>query len=352
MPKTRIDWNNEEIDMLAEAATKIAPNGEKISPAMVNRLQHELLPANRQRKISAYKHIESLTKRIAALRSGVVPAKRVLPTKKARQQSASMKPVERVRWATSECEAIVSEAMLLWRKNPVDGINIGLVSKAMHKTLPENRWRKLATWQNVKEIRKMLEAKMCEIIEAHDNPVVKETVKEIQLEPRITIEEMLAKAPLPTLMSVAMSRFTTELMAGQQILTETLAGMMNKPLEATVTMRPHQTSTVVSPTAHVPRVAVIGLIPQQEQELVKVLGNESLKLTFIDKDKSPNAAAIPQSADHVIMVTKFIPHKWRDVVLSVAKEKLIEVRTINDAREELKVIRGKFVADSLRPALG
>lgn len=57
---------------------------------------------------------------------------------------------------------------------------------------------------------------------------------------------------------------------------------------------------------NLPRIAIVGLLPGQVQEVGKTLGNK-LDLRFISKDQ--NKPVFPQ-VDYIILITKFISHNW------------------------------------------
>jgi len=55
-------------------------------------------------------------------------------------------------------------------------------------------------------------------------------------------------------------------------------------------------------------VAIVGLMPWQASKVESNYGKE-IDLRFIETDTAPSrASSIAQSSDHVILMTKFIPH--------------------------------------------
>ncbi|MBK3333518.1 DUF2325 domain-containing protein [Burkholderia pseudomallei] len=333
-PIRRVTWTDEELERVGREAFEILQaDGSLSNMEAVRRAQAAMLGPDRHRVIKQERDLSAILPIWADLRATKTappePAPEPEPAPDPEPTKTRKTPV---RWTAEERRKIAAESKRLL-KGFEDMSQLDAIRKAIEYTMPAGRRREITgfdqvawiidEWTVVDELERATER------EAREQAAEAERVAE---ELRRAIEAARAEAenaqaidpaslPLETLIGALGTRIAGMLLRsiGEQLqdsimqrITEALGhmAMPPAPLPEGVT-RLH-----AAPRDRKPRVLVVGLIRQQEDDLRHALG-EILRLDFSKADDHSMLEDKARNADLVVLMTKFISHKHQDTVKRV-----------------------------------
>lgn len=262
------------------------------------------------------------------------------PMPKPKPRRARQTPIQtgsRVFWNEEETNRLVDGFIEEWRKNPLASNET--FARVMHRLLPHNRWRKLNNIPNA--IRAKILQKQVGILTPQP-PQLK--VIEVPIE--VPLSRCLEQASFKDLLGEIGSRFDTALNGLSHF---TRPQVPSVSVSVPIPSVPSTSSApIIQSTPAYPRIWLIGPLEGQFKELRERLRNHPLKfLGCADKDKSPSAVGIPQSADYVLIDTRFANHAWTNHAHRiVGREKTIllsGIRSIEDWLRDLAVKTQKSI---------
>ncbi|KNA31017.1 hypothetical protein ADU20_27200 [Burkholderia pseudomallei] len=355
--KTLVRWKKDEVELLARAARDIRAKDLSLTHLEAVRMaQARALPPHRQRELRQHREVAEVVKAIRDLASlDYVGAKREAkeaepaldaveslaatgfdPTNVAAEIVEPASTKERralVRWNPEERRKIAIESKRLLN-GFADMSKVEAIRKAIEYTMPAGRQRDISSlfqvpwitdeWKIVDELdRSEREEREAREQAAEAGRVAEESRRAIEA---ARAEAEKAKAidpaslPFDTLIEAIGVKVAGMLLRsiGEQLqesimqrITEALGHMAAPaPLPEGVT-RLH-----AAPRHRKPRVLIVGLLNQQEQDMTKAMG-EFLSLDYAKSEHHTTLEDKARNADLVVLMTKFISHKHQDIVQRV-----------------------------------
>lgn len=351
--KTLVRWTNDELELLARTTRDIRAKDLSLTHLEAVRMAQERgLPPHRRRELRQHREVAEVVKAIRELASldyanlGAKPeAKQAEPvaaaiTQSDKAHSDAAKPTSTkehkalVRWNSEERRKIAVESKRLLNGFG-DMSKVEAIRKAIKYTMPAGRQRDISSlfqvpwitdeWKVVDE----LDRAEREEREAREQAAEAERIAEesrraieaarIEAEKAKTIDP--ASMPFETLIEAIGVKVAGMLLRsiGEQLqesimqrITEALGhmGAPAAPLPEGVA-RLH-----AAPRHRKPRVLIVGLLNQQEQDMTKAMG-ELLNLDYAKSEHHTTLEDKARNADLVVLMTKFISHKHQDIVQRV-----------------------------------
>ncbi|MBF3951878.1 hypothetical protein ISG27_12610 [Burkholderia pseudomallei] len=369
--KVPVFWTGEEKMIVARAMRKLRTNDPSLTNLEAARLaQNEALPVDRQRVLAQERQItelvalireialqESLAQRpkpapeVVAQAQPEQPGEPAPEPRRGRQTIAETRADQQhmietqianptpskdrktlVRWSAEERRKIALKSKRL-RAEILGMTRLDAVRKAIESELAPGRRRNITKfeqvdwieeeWTAIEEVERVERAQ----IEAREQAA--ELARQTE-ESRRAIEAARAEAeaakaidpaslPFATLIEAIGVKIAGMLMrsVGEQIqdsimqrITEALGHIaMPAPLPEGATLH-------TAPRHRKPRVLVVGLVRQQEDDVTRALG-ELFNLQYARVEHADNLEVKARGADLVVLMTKFISHKHREVVRRV-----------------------------------
>ncbi|CAJ8910918.1 Uncharacterised protein [Burkholderia pseudomallei] len=343
--KSPVYWRPEEKMLVARAMRKLRTNDPSLSNLDAARLaQKEALPVDRQRVLIQERQITELTALIREIAQQESLAQRPTPVpvpvpqvvEALAAEPASTKDRKTlVRWNAEERRKIAIESKRLL-KDFEDISKVEAIRKAVEYTMPTDRQREISSlfqvpwisdeWKIVDELdRTEREERQARERAAEAERVAEESRRAIEA---ARAEAEKAKAidpaslPLETLIGALGTRIAGMLLRsiGEQLqesimqrITEALG---NVTLPSPGVLPEGATRLHAAPRHRKPRVLVVGLVRQQEDDVTRSLG-ELFNLQYARVEHADNLEDKARGADLVVLMTKFISHKHQDVVRRV-----------------------------------
>lgn len=343
--KTLVRWTNDELQLLARTTRDIRAKDLSLTHLEAVRMaQERALPPHRQRELRQHRQVAEVVKAIRELASlDYVGAKReekqaepapALGAAAITQPTSTNEHKTLVRWNPGERRKIAVESKRLLNGFE-DMSKVEAIRKAIEYTMPAGRKRDISSlfqvpwitdeWKIVDE----LERSEREEREARERALELERQAEesrrateaarIEAEKAKTIDP--ASMPFETLIEAIGVKVAGMLLRsiGEQLqesimqrITEALGhmGAPAAPLPEGVA-RLH-----AAPRHRKPRVLIVGLLNQQEQDMTKAMG-ELLNLDYAKSEHHTTLEDKARNADLVVLMTKFISHKHQDIVQRV-----------------------------------
>lgn len=359
--RTSVFWTQEEKTILARAVRTIRMEDPSLTNLEAVRLaQKRVLPADRNRPLVQERQITdiiALMRDIAIQEKVAPPAPTVPDSWRAAfpvSESTGFEPTsiaailnepdapeptstkERktlVRWNAEEKRKIAVESKRLLN-GFADMSKVEAIRKAIEYTMPAHRQREIASlvqvpwiadeWKVVDELERAAER------EAGEQAAEAERIAE---ESRRAIEAARAEAekaktidpaslPLETLIGALGTRIAGMLLRsiGEQLqesimqrITEALG---NVTLPSPGVLPEGATRMHAAPRDRKPRVLIVGLVRQQEDDVRRALG-ELFRFDYVRVEHADNLEEKARGADLVVLMTKFISHKHQDIVRRV-----------------------------------
>lgn len=199
-----------------------------------------------------------------------------------------------VRWTDTEVEAVAAETVSLRLSHPFETI-LELVNKAIHKALPEDRWRNIATFSLERRLPPRIKALWSDLVKA-SGPVTAPEPLIIQIEVPVPLDytKLLSQLDGPTIAALAVAKM-------EQTFARMNVARVEQPREVAPTQRCVSILEAASPKPKRPRVAVLTISGQHEDIKAKVNGlNEKLDIRLIDSEKSCSGL---NSCDYAIVTS-------------------------------------------------
>lgn len=357
--KTPVFWTTEEKMIVARAMRELRAKDLSLTNLEAARLaQSEALPVDRQRVLAQERQIAELVALIReiALQESLA-ARPALETVRAGQQQmleatlANTAPPSwrqafpekpapegkrkaHVRWTSDDKRLIALESKRL-RSTNIGMTRLDAIRQAIEYALPPERRRNINKFEKVAdwiedEWKALDEAERATQAEREARERAAELERQAEESRRATeaarAEAEAAKAldpaslPFATLIEAIGVKIAGMLLrsVGEQLqdsimqrITEALGNVtLPSPLPEGAT-RLH-----AAPRNRKPRVLVVGLVRQQEEDIKRALG-ELLTLEYARVEHADNLEDKARGADLVVLMTKFISHKHQDIVRRV-----------------------------------
>ncbi|CAJ8174408.1 Uncharacterised protein [Burkholderia pseudomallei] len=371
-PIRRITWTDHEVELVAREAFEVlkSENGSISNMEAVRRAQETVLAPDRHRVIRQERDLTALLPVWADLRAAeaapaepepapeptvpdswraAFPVSESLastgfePTSLAAILNESDEPEPAstkdrktlVRWNAEERRKIAVESKRLLNDFEDMG-KLEAIRKAIEYTMPPNRQRDISSIVHVPWITdewKVIDAlnrTEREERQARERAAEAERIAE---ESRRAIEAARAEAektktidpaslPLETLIGALGTRIAGMLLRsiGEQLqesimqrITEALG---NVTLPSPGVLPEGATRMHAAPRDRKPRVLIVGLVRQQEDDVRRALG-ELFRFDYVRVEHADNLEEKARGADLVVLMTKFISHKHQDIVRRV-----------------------------------
>lgn len=215
-------------------------------------------------------------------------------------------PKRRIEWEDSELEAVAKAFVSARCGNPFES-PILLANQAQEEALAEDRRRKLVTLPTNLRAKIMNHWRSTLAKEADEHPPV---VLTVEVPKPFDYTEALNNFDCATLVALLMGKLGKEVGAIQNQLAGITEGLGSRP---SVAPQPALKLPAVfaKPEKHKPRIAIIGPLPGQMNDIQKQVDQVALpvELRFVDKEAS--SPSLPTSCDFAI-VTRHNRHKWFD----------------------------------------
>ncbi len=365
--KTPVFWTTEEKMIVARAMRELRAKDPSLTNLEAARLaQNEALPVDRQRVLAQERQITELValireialqESLAAPREEPKRGRPTLETVRAEQQqmleatlpntpppswrqafpekpASEGKRKTHVRWTADDKRLIALESKRL-RSTNIGMTRLDAIRQAIEYALPPERRRNINKFEKVAdwiedEWKALDEAERATQAEREARERAAELERQAEESRRATeaarAEAEAAKAldpaslPFATLIEAIGVKIAGMLMrsVGEQLqdsimqrITEALGNVtLPSPLPEGAT-RLH-----AAPRNRKPRVLVVGLVRQQEEDIKRALG-ELLTLEYARVEHADNLEDKARGADLVVLMTKFISHKHQDIVRRV-----------------------------------
>ncbi|MBF3820789.1 hypothetical protein ISF98_05580 [Burkholderia pseudomallei] len=331
-PIRRITWTDHEVELVAREAFEVlkSENGSISNMEAVRRAQATVLAPDRHRVIRQERDLTALLPVWADLRAAEAAPAEPEP---ASEPTSTKERKTLVRWNAEERRKIAVESKRLLNDFEDMG-KLEAIRKAIEYTMPPNRQRDISSivhvpwitdeWKVIDE----LDRTEREERQARERAAEAERVAE---ESRRAIEAARAEAEAAKAIDPASLPFATLIEAigvkiagmllrsiGEQLqdsimqrITEALGHItVSAPLPEGAT-RLH-----AAPRERKPRVLVVGLVRQQEDDVTRSLG-ELFNLQYARVEHGDNLEDKARGADLVVLMTKFISHKHQEIVRRV-----------------------------------
>jgi len=239
--------------------------------------------------------------------------------------------MRKVRWTMEEREDLAKRAANIIRKQGVTMAKA--LKRAQEAGLPEERRRKLGALD--KAMRLGIHKYLNELKQEQPAVVKTEVIREVLVHP-LTIRDL----PMEDLVNEVFRR--TLFSAG---FDQKLHGMIVAPIVqairqelptlAKILLSARKASKETKPKeAVLPRVFVIGLLPEQAHEIEKAFDGV-VKLSFSADGRIDHLRPLAANADRTILMQKFSSHSIQDVAKSVAGKHFM---VCNGATSNLKAL--------------
>jgi hypothetical protein len=259
-----------------------------------------------------FNRLPSRSNRGAHLRAGVPRA--------ARKSSGT-----RVMWASGELDVLSAAVLAELRASPCDGLSVALVKKAMHKTLPPDRWRTFAALTMLPgDWLDGLRSKYWSIVEAGFNPPPPPPPVDRPVPVPVDADKFLRDLPLPKLAAVLAEREMAARLHFYQILpaappvAPALGGPAPRPPVRTSVSAERLASsglTVDDLPALFPKVQMVGMRGHEDSFVRQHLARHPVTiLQSIDPSVPANPQLLSDAADCFIVNTKTASQAWRVLV--------------------------------------
>lgn len=217
--------------------------------------------------------------------------------------------MSRIFWTEEEKDRII-ERVFSMRQNDPESSLTAIVNRAMSQ-LPEDRRRQVPSVKVIPWLPEAIKQRFAEqrkLVRTHEQvrneaAVAEQKHSDLRNQLREALDkarrEALSKAPLADLLTALVEK-----------LKERDTGELNRlkerveRLERGAAKSPTAPAPEPTPEAKLPSVLIVGMLPNQNRELLTHFG-KGVKLVFLDKDNE--SAAIP-NADAAVVNAKFISH--------------------------------------------
>ncbi|CAJ3246220.1 DUF2325 domain-containing protein [Burkholderia pseudomallei] len=366
VPIRRVSWTDDELEQVArEAFAVLQADGSLSNMEAVRRAQVSVLSAERHRTIRQERDLTALlpiwadlrAKKTAPPEPTSTPAPEPEPAsepRKGRQTITETRADQRlmletqianptpskdrktlVRWSAEEQRKIAVESKRLLNEFE-DMSRVEAIRKAIEYTMPTNRQRDISSvfqvpwindeWKVIDELnRTEREERQARERAAEAERIAEESRRAIEAaraeaEKAKTIDP--ASLPLETLIGALGTRIAGMLLRsiGEQLqesimqrITEALG---NVTLPSPGVLPEGATRMHAAPRDRKPRVLIVGLVRQQEDDVRRALG-ELFRFDYVRVEHADNLEEKARGADLVVLMTKFISHKHQDIVRRV-----------------------------------
>ncbi|WP_273944917.1 hypothetical protein [Burkholderia pseudomallei] len=333
-PIRRITWTDHEVELVAREAFEVlkSENGSISNMEAVRRAQETVLAPDRHRVIRQERDLTALLPVWTDLRAAEAAPAEPEP---APEPTSTEERKTLVRWNAEERRKIAVESKRLLNDFEDMG-KLEAIRKAIEYTMPPNRQRDISSivhvpwitdeWKVIDE----LDRTEREERQARERAAEAERVAE---ESRRAIEAARAEAEAAKAIDPASLPFATLIEAigvkiagmllrsiGEQLqesimqrITEALG---NVTLPSPGVLPEGATRMHAAPRDRKPRVLVVGLVRQQEDDVSRALG-ELFRFDYARVEHADNLEEKARGADLVVLMTKFISHKHQDIVRRV-----------------------------------
>ncbi|MBF3779525.1 hypothetical protein ISG18_12595 [Burkholderia pseudomallei] len=333
-PIRRITWTDHEVELVAREAFEVlkSENGSISNMEAVRRAQETVLAPDRHRVIRQERDLTALLPVWTDLRAAEAAPAEPEP---APEPTSTKERKTLVRWNAEERRKIAVESKRLLNDFEDMG-KLEAIRKAIEYTMPPNRQRDISSiihvpwitdeWKVIDE----LDRTEREERQARERAAEAERVAE---ESRRAIEAARAEAEAAKAIDPASLPFATLIEAigvkiagmllrsiGEQLqesimqrITEALG---NVTLPSPGVLPEGATRMHAAPRDRKPRVLVVGLVRQQEDDVSRALG-ELFRFDYARVEHADNLEEKARGADLVVLMTKFISHKHQDIVRRV-----------------------------------
>ena len=378
--KPRVVWTDDEMMTLAHATRALRMNDPSLTPLEAVRLaQKQVLAAHRHRALDQTRQIEDIQKLIREIAFQVEIDKAAPPKPAPAESSPEADAVQSlastvfdatgiavaltqadaadaggddksapadakakrtlIRYTAEERRTIARESKRLLAGFE-DMSRLEAVRKAIEYTMPADRQRTISTFEQVgwiadewKAIEQQERAER-EAREAREHAAEVERVAEQAREQsRIATEAARAEAEAAKAVDPASLPFDTLIGAIGAKVAGMLLHSIGEHLQESIMQRVSEalghltvnmpavlpegvTRLHSAPRNRKPRVLIVGLLNQQEQDMTKAMG-EMLNLDFAKSEHHKNLEDKARNADLVVLMTKFISHHHTEVVQKV-----------------------------------
>lgn len=369
-PIRRITWTDHEIELVAREAFEVlkSENGSISNMEAVRRAQETVLAPDRHRVIRQERDLTALLPVWADLRAAeAAPAEpepapeptvpdswraafpvseslastgfeptsiaAILNEPDAPEPTSTKERKTLVRWNAEEKRKIAVESKRLLN-GFADMSKVEAIRKAIEYTMPAHRQREIASlvqvpwiadeWKVVDELERAAEREAGE--QAAEAERAAEELRRATEAARAEAEKARAidpaSLPLETLIGALGTRIAGMLLRsiGEQLqesimqrITEALG---NVTLPSPGVLPEGATRMHAAPRDRKPRVLIVGLVRQQEDDVRRALG-ELFRFNYVRVEHADNLEEKARGADLVVLMTKFISHKHQDIVRRV-----------------------------------
>ena len=369
-PIRRITWTDHEIELVAREAFEVlkSENGSISNMEAVRRAQETVLAPDRHRVIRQERDLTALLPVWADLRAAeAAPAEpepapeptvpdswraafpvseslastgfeptsiaAILNEPDAPEPTSTKERKTLVRWNAEEKRKIAVESKRLLN-GFADMSKVEAIRKAIEYTMPAHRQREIASlvqvpwiadeWKVVDELERAAEREAGE--QAAEAERAAEELRRATEAARAEAEKARAidpaSLPLETLIGALGTRIAGMLLRsiGEQLqesimqrITEALG---NVTLPSPGVLPEGATRMHAAPRDRKPRVLIVGLVRQQEDDVRRALG-ELFRFDYVRVEHADNLEEKARGADLVVLMTKFISHKHQDIVRRV-----------------------------------
>ncbi|CAK0233331.1 Uncharacterised protein [Burkholderia pseudomallei] len=346
--KSPVHWRPEEKMLVARAMRKLRTNDPSLSNLEAARLAQGELAADRQRVLIQERQVTeliALVRELALQESLAQRPKSSAPPQVvealASNEPDAAEPVSAkdrktlVRWNAEERRKIAVESKRLLNDFE-DMSKVEAIRKAIEYTMPTERQRDISSvfqvpwitdeWKVIDELdRTEREERQARERAAEAERIAEESRRAIEA---ARAEAEKAKAidpaslPLETLIGALGTRIAGMLLRsiGEQlqesIMQRISEALGNVTLPSPGVLPEGATRMHAAPRHRKPRVLVVGLVRQQEEDVTRALG-ELFELDFAKVERHMMLADKARGADLVVLMTKFISHKHQEIVQSV-----------------------------------
>ncbi|CAJ3068702.1 Uncharacterised protein [Burkholderia pseudomallei] len=354
--KSPVHWRPEEKMLVARAMRKLRTDNPSLSNLVAARVaQREALPPDRQRVLVQERQVTELIALIREIAVQESLAQRPKPAPVPQvvgalastgfestglaaalsQSEPASGDKRRVYWTVDEKRVIALESKRLRSVN-VGMTRLDAIRNAVNSELPPERRREVRKFDTVDwiedEWKAIEDAERAERAEREAREQAAELERQAE-ESRRAIEAARAEAekakaidpaslPLETLIGALGVRIAGMLLRsiGEQLqesimqrITEALG---NVTLPSPGVLPEGATRLHAAPRDRKPRVLVVGLVRQQEDDVSRALG-ELFRFDYARVEHADNLEEKARGADLVVLMTKFISHKHQDIVRRV-----------------------------------
>ncbi|CAK1344366.1 Uncharacterised protein [Burkholderia pseudomallei] len=362
-PIRRITWTDHEVELVAREAFEVlkSENGSISNMEAVRRAQETVLAPDRHRVIRQERDLTALLPVWADLRAAEAAPEPTVPDSwraafpvseslastgfeptsiaailnepDAPEPTSTKERKTLVRWNAEEKRKIAVESKRLLN-GFADMSKVDAIRKAIEYTMPAHRQREIASlvqvpwiadeWKVVDELERAAEREAGE--QAAEAERAAEELRRATEAARAEAEKARAidpaSLPLETLIGALGTRIAGMLLRsiGEQLqesimqrITEALG---NVTLPSPGVLPEGATRMHAAPRDRKPRVLIVGLVRQQEDDVRRALG-ELFRFDYVRVEHADNLEEKARGADLVVLMTKFISHKHQDIVRRV-----------------------------------